>query len=289
MSRTKTEDLAGMTLPCIHIIADTLPEAWEKAVIAVWEDGCKIPTAYDKPDDPPSRDCSLVLSVKYPFAEPRIHLAIPGGIRELEIYKQEVCDGIHDHWIDPANGKWEYTYHERLRRYDVPGVEQAFDQIQYMIDCLVDLPYTRRAQGVTWQTWNDAGIADPPCLQRIWVRIIGDRLVMNVHMRSNDAYKAAFMNMYAFTEWQRYIAEQVSEKLGEEILVGQYNHWVDSFHIYGSYEEEFKRFLQSLKLRTWKERTWCSDDPDVLEQFKEVRDGMQAMLAAEDAKTPIRL
>ena len=28
--------------------------------------------------------------------------------------RQEVVNGIHDHWIDPAAGKWTYTYHERL-------------------------------------------------------------------------------------------------------------------------------------------------------------------------------
>jgi thymidylate synthase len=104
-------------------------------------------------------------------------------------------------------------------------------------------PYTRRAQAVTWQAWNDLGIHDPACLQRMWFRIeqgegrAADRLNLAIHIRSNDAFKAAFMNMYAFTELQR----EVAAKLG--VALGEYVHFADSFHIYGSYFAEFEGFL----------------------------------------------
>ena len=62
-----------------------------------------------------------MIHVTEPFAEPRIHRAFPGGLDDLEKYRAEVLYGVHDHWIDPAAGKWEYTYHERLFAYRVPG------------------------------------------------------------------------------------------------------------------------------------------------------------------------
>jgi len=77
--------------------------------------------------------------------------------------------------------------------------------------------------------------------------------------RSNDAYKAAFMNMFAFTDLQRIVAEQVSAKLGREIKAGQYVHIADSYHIYGSYFGEFERFLRTVEERTFEERTWTSE------------------------------
>ena len=67
--------------------------------------------------------------------------------------------GVHDHWIDPAAGKWEYTYHERLFAYQVPGAG-AVDQVAAVIAKLRQVPYTRRAQVVTWQVWNDLNIGD---------------------------------------------------------------------------------------------------------------------------------
>jgi len=258
-----------LTLPVIHIETDTLPEAWEQAVLATWEQGAKIKTQYDQPDDPSSRDVSLFLAVRDPFAEPRIHRAFPGGIEDLEVYRQEVVDGIHDHWIDPESGKWEYTYHERLCAFATPG-GKPLDQLEYVIQALTEAPHTRRAQATMWKPWEDAGIDDPACLQRLWFRIFGDELVLNAHMRSNDAFKASYMNMYAFTDLQRVVAERVSEGLGREIRVGQYNHVVDSFHIYGSYFAEFEGFLETVEARTFEERVWTTEQvAPIIEEARE--------------------
>jgi thymidylate synthase len=269
----------SLTLPVVTVTARTLPEAWEQAVVETWRSGTAIPTQYDRPGDPPSRDCTAVIVVREPLAEPRIHRAFPGGIVELECYRQEVVDGIHDHWVDPAAGKWEYTYHERLAAYSVPGLAKPVDQIAYIIDALTDAPHTRRAQAITWKPWEDAGIQDPACLQRIWCRIFGDELVMNIHMRSNDAFKAAFMNMYAFTDLQRLIAERVSERLGRPVRVGQYTHIADSFHIYGSYFDEFEGFLRSLETRSFEERTFRTEDVEDI--IAEAREQIARSLAAE--------
>jgi thymidylate synthase len=227
----------------IHVVEDTLPVAWETAVRRCWDEGARFRTQYDKPGDPPSRDVACLIHVKEPFAEPRIHKAFPGGLDDLEVYRAEVLYGVHDHWIAPEEGKWEYTYHERLFAYKVPGIAEPIDQIARVVRLLKETPHTRRAQAVTWQAWNDLGIHDPACLQRMWFRIEepegggAGRLNLVIHIRSNDAFKAAFMNMFAFTELQR----EVARELGVE--VGEYMHIADSFHIYGSYFAEFEGFL----------------------------------------------
>lgn len=268
-----------LTLPIVCVTAKTLPEAWEEAVVRTWYEGAAVHTQYDKPNDPPSRDAAAVIAVAEPFAEPRIHRAFPCGIVELEAYRQEVVDGIHDHWVDPSEGKWEYTYHERLTKYSVPGLTEPVDQLNYVVDALAKAPHTRRAQAITWKPWEDAGIHDPACLQRLWFRVIDDKLVMNAHMRSNDAFKAAFMNMYAFTDLQRVIAEKLSERLGRHIEVGQYTHIADSFHIYGSYFPEFEGFLETLKMRSFEERTFRTEQ--VIEIIDEAKQIIASSLEAE--------
>ena len=236
----------------IHIVQEHLPLAWEEAVITCWEHGERFPTEYDKPGDPGSRDVAALIHVTRPFDEPRIHRAFPGGLDDLEKYRAEVLFGVHDHWIDPAAGKWEYTYHQRLFRYDVPGVG-VIDQIAGAIEKLKAAPHTRRAQAVTWQVWNDMNVDDPACLQRLWFRISGGKLHMNVHIRSNDAFKAAFMNMYAFTELQQMLAGQLA------VEPGQYMHFADSFHIYGSYFDEFQGFLRTVESRGLDQRVYTTD------------------------------
>ncbi len=271
----------SLVLPVVQVTAKTLPEAWEKAVLQAWEQGARIATQYDKLTDPPSRDAIVVIAITDPMSEPRIHRAFPGGIVELEAYRQEVVDGIHDHWVDPAAGKWEYTYHERLAAYSVPGLDEPVDQIEYVINALAEAPHTRRAQAITWKPWEDAGIHDPSCLQRMWFRVFDDELALNVHMRSNDAFKAAFMNMYAFTDLQRLVAEEVSKRLGRTIKVGQYTHIADSFHIYGAYFEEFEGFLKTIEARSFEGRTYST--ADVQDIIDEAREQIAKSLAAEEA------
>jgi thymidylate synthase len=191
----------------------------------------------------------------------------------MEKYRAEVMYGVHDHWINPAAGMWEYTYHERLFDYRVPQPDGALhiNQIEQCIKLLRECGFTRRAQAVTWQAWHDLGISDPACLQRLWFRVQDGKLNMAIHMRSNDAFKAAFMNMFAFTELQADIARQVGVEPGE------YVHVADSFHIYGSYFAEFQGFLQAAGSRAWQDKVYTT-------QFAApfFLDGCDALLAEAD-------
>ena len=249
-------------IPVLLVEGRTLPEVWERSVIEVWEKGIAIKTEYDKAGDPPSKDCTMVMVIHEPMSEPRIHKAFPGGLENLEIYKEEVLDGIHDHWINPDEGKWTYTYHKRLFEYEVEG--KVIDQINYIITKLSSAGHSRRAQAITWNVLEDPPTDDPPCLQRLWCRMFKDDkgrsvLNMNTHWRSRDSFKASFMNIFALTELQNLIAKRISEKKREEVLVGRYVDIADSYHIYGAYYKDFKMFLETVKNRSFEERTWTTE------------------------------
>ena len=263
-------------IPTLSIHAECLPEAWEKAVLAVWDDGLDIKTQYDREGDAPSKDATVIITVDDPFAEPRIHKNFPGGPVELEVYRQEVVNGIHDHWIDPAAGKWTYTYHERLFAYcpvhelrDPKGATKPFaavDQIEYIINSLAKVDYTRRAQAITWMPTTDIDTEDPPCLQRIWCRLVADEtgklaLNMNTHWRSRDLYKAWFMNAYALTDLQRMIAERISKRIGKPIGVGRYVDISDSLHLYGRYSDNVRIEVEKMRDGLFKNRAWETTHP----------------------------
>ncbi len=262
-------------IPSIAITASCLPEAWEKAVLAVWDDGIQIQTQYDKPDDKPSRDATVMITVTDPFAEPRVHKNFPGGPEELEAYRQEVVNGIHDHWVDPAAGKWTYTYHERLSGYcPVDNLRdpnssrpfKAVDQVQYIIDALADCHHTRRAQAITWIPTADPQTEDPPCLQRLWCRLSTDDtdslvLNMNTHWRSRDLYKAWFMNVYALTDLQKTIADAIAAKIDRSVKVGRYVDITDSLHIYGSYFDDAEKEVEKMRNTPFTVRAWESTHP----------------------------
>lgn len=262
-------------IPVISITADCLPEAWEKAVLAVWDNGFEVKTQYDKPEDPPSKDATVMVTIADPFNEPRIHKNFPGGPEELESYRQEVVNGIHDHWIDPAAGKWTYTYHERLfsycpveniRKADSPKPFGKVNQIQYIIDYLSQAGHSRRAQAITWMPTADPATDDPPCLQRIWCRLLANEagelsLNMNTHWRSRDLYKAWFMNVYALTDLQKKIADGIAQNKGEPVKVGRYVDISDSLHIYGSYFSEVEPEIEKMRSSSFAGRSWPSTHP----------------------------
>ncbi len=266
-------------IPVLFAEGDCIARGWENALLKLYESGCDIETQYDKPDDPPSKDATMVLRIDDPLSEPRIHRDFPGGFEDLQEYVMEVCEGIKDHCVrdpdDPSDTRWEYTYHQRLFGYAVPTFEPT-DQIEHVCRQLADAPHTRRAQAITWKVWEDNTCYDPACLQSVWCRIIHEQdvpvLSMNVRFRSNDAYKAAFMNIFALVELQQTIAARVSELSGTTVKVGRYCHMADSFHIYGSNLAEFEaRFLGAVEKRTFENRTMRYEDVrDIMEEARPV-------------------
>ena len=262
-------------IPVLTAEGDCIARAWENSLVTLYRLGCDIKTQYDKPEDPPSKDATMVLTVTDPLAEPMIHRDLPGGLEDLEEYVMEVCEGIKDHLVrdpaDPKDTRWEYTYHQRLFAYEAPGLE-PIDQIEPICRQLVETPYTRRAQAITWKVWEDAGCDDAACLQSLWCRITeeaGRRLLsMNVRFRSNDAYKAAFMNIFALVRLQGQIARRITELSSREVTLGRYCHVADSYHVYGSNLAEFQaRFLGAIEKRSFEQRTM---------RYEDVRDMMEA-------------
>jgi thymidylate synthase len=253
-------------IPVLNVCGRTIPEAWENSLIQLYSHGIDIATQYDKLGDPPSKDATMMIVVEDPLAEPMIHLSMPGGFEDLQEYVMEVCDGIKDHCVrnvnDPNDKRWEYTYHQRLFEYpvldmtDLNSIKCHVDQIEQMCQQLSKCLYTRRAQAITWNVAEDTNCYDPPCLQSIFCRVVNNQLCMNVRFRSRDAFLAAFMNMFALIQLQVKIAKRVSELTDQQISLGRYVDFSDSYHIYGKDIKEFEqRFLNAYNTRAFEKRT----------------------------------
>lgn len=281
-------------VPVLFVEAESLAEAWEKAVSKLYNEGCRVATSYDKPGDPPSIEATLTYTILNPTAEPMIHMCFPGGPADLEEYAMEVCEGIKDHWqrdiSDPTDERWEYTYHARIFAYDLPDGSEPVNQFEVTARRLAGLDnpkttFKRSNQFSLWKPWEDPGWDSPPCLQRMWFRLLPGSdgalyLNMNVHFRSRDAYDAAFMNSFAFIRLMEMMRDRVVElNPSLDLRLGRYVDHSDSFHIYGAKLEEFKtRFLGGIKSRTFEERTASYTDfwkemmeesrPSILEKVK---------------------
>jgi thymidylate synthase len=276
-------------IPVLTVVGNTLAEAYEKALIELYNKGIRFKTQYDKPGDPLSIDSTMNITILEPFSDPMIHRAFPGGIENLKEYVMELM-GLKDHWVkninDPKDTRWEYTYHGRLAAYGVwkeliDGKSQQagffnINQIDVVIDKLCKQPYTRQAQMITWMPNLDINCFDPPCLQSLWYRIIEDEegvwwLNCNVRFRSNDAWGASFMNMFGFINFSKnVIAAGISERTGRKVELGRMNWQADSYHIYGRDIESAKQLLfDRIDSISFEERTFNFHDEFIQEMYND--------------------
>jgi len=288
-------------IPVLYVQERSLAQAYEKALLKLYQEGVRFRTQYDKPGDPLSIDATMDITTLEPWSDPMIHKAFPGGIEDLREYVFELA-GAKDHWVKNMNDKedtrWEYTYHGRLARYgtwrekrDGKSVEVGpfnVNQIDYVVGKLAAQPYTRQAQMITWMPTIDTDCYDPPCLQSLWYRIMEDGdtwwLNCNVRFRSNDAWGANFMNMFGFVQFNRtLIADAIAAKAGRKVELGRMNWHADSWHIYGKDIESARKMLfDRIDTLTFEERVYNFHDDFIQEMYKGAEPMIRSKIEQQD-------
>jgi thymidylate synthase (methanogen type) len=219
-----------MRAPVLLIRGINLASVWERSVVEIWRNGLEVPTEYGEK----AKEVTLLMLVEEPFSEPRRHVGDVFALVGLESYLKEFLEGSMDKAV--MEDKLPYTYHERIFNYGI-------DQYDYMLRILKRASFSRRAQAVIWRPERDIRLQYPPCLQRIWVKVYEDSLVLQSDWRSRDAFRASNMNMLAITELQKKLARDLGLK------VGPYLDFSNSAHIYERSYEDVKRFLKVLETR----------------------------------------
>jgi thymidylate synthase len=292
-------------IPVLHVTERTLAEAYENALVRLYNEGTRFKTQYDKADDPPSLDCTMNATILEPESDPMIHQAFPGGIDDLKEYVLEL-KGFKDHWVknmnDPSDTRWEYTYHGRLQRYgswkelddsgggkDRVDVGFQVDQVEHVIAKLIEQPFTRQAQMITWMPNHDLQVYDPPCLQSLWYRMTEDPegiqwLNCNIRFRSNDAWGASFMNMFGFIRFNReVIADEIEKRTGRTLKLGRLNWQADSYHIYGRDIKQAKEMLfDRLESMSLEERTFNFNDEFIREMYDDAEERIMMKIRQYD-------
>lgn len=311
------------------ISKNNIRDAWLSAVVQVLYNGDRIKTEYDKPEDPPSRDATVMIEIKEPLSNPIMRrdkvlqfkskygnsYELYGCMADTYLvgsiqsgYIEEIMEGVNDHYLWDSGLSFPYSYHDRIYNYAPFSIEDSvhvnydlkivesetiknhqkliksekvqgeswnlkegvtFDlkrkiseqvgidnipigvinfprinQIEYIIKKLKESPYSRRAQAITWRPLIDPFHEDPPCLQRIYMRVKEGKLLMQTTWRSRDLFRAWEANVNGMIRIQKYVADE----LGVEM--GHYLDFSNSLHIYGNTINELRDMLGRLKGRS---------------------------------------
>ncbi|HEY9245590.1 MAG TPA: thymidylate synthase [Candidatus Methanoperedens sp.] len=207
-----------MKYPPTNLInAVGIADAWAQAVNFVMKYGMEIKTEYG----PMSKDICSVIEIREPYAEPMLHPQFPTKELHVKEYLKQ-----WEREYDWKKQGFEYNYMDRLVRY--PSRNQDVDQLKAIRD-LLPQGVSRRRQAITWIPERDLFVKeDQPCLQRLWVRSLGDgNAEMHCMWRSRDLYAAWNSNMVGLlTMIKREVLEPNNLKLIKVV------DFCNSLHIY---------------------------------------------------------
>ncbi len=175
-----------MKYPPTNLIqAAGLADAWAQAVNYVMKNGMMIKTEYG----PMSKDICSVIEIREPYMEPMLHPQFPTKELHVKEYLKQWERGY-----DWKKQGFEYNYMDRLINY--PSRGKDVDQLKAIRD-LLPQGVSRRRQAITWIPERDLFVKeDQPCLQRLWVRAIGEgNAEMHCMWRSRDLFAAWNSNM----------------------------------------------------------------------------------------------
>jgi len=149
-----------------------------------------------------TKDANLIIVLDEEAVEDIVDMVIPEafeqGLQAIAEYgKEYTYHFVKRNWTLPEKYKFQYNYFDRFINYALPvvfvsqgnllelnipekyfcrnkegGLTGGFDQISWLHDAIRKDGISRRHQIITWMPGIDCFDSNPPCLQRIWIRVL---------------------------------------------------------------------------------------------------------------------
>lgn len=201
-----------------RIEGKTIAETWVKIIQRIKTTGTIRPTGYDGKwqelidlmavvtDEPPG----------FYFPEPNY---LPVDRPFIEEYISQILDDA------PYREGVKYTYGQRLRSWF------GRDQIEQVIEKLIG--EIDAASGVM-SLWDvrDHDAGGSPCLNHIWLRVVGNELSLTATLRSNDMFAAWPANAMGLRALQQHIRDEIAKRSDWDLQMGPLMTVSQSAHIY---------------------------------------------------------
>ena len=140
----------------------------------------------------------------------------------MQINKIDI-ENYCSHIMTGEKGDEVYTYGERL--WDYKGINQVEDVI---IPYLKKYPTDRAALAMMFDLTNDHKAERAPCMTQVQVTTLGDEVNMTAYFRSHAIFSGWALNAFGLRKVQKYIAEQLSKKVGTLTIFSNCAHIYDN-------------------------------------------------------------
>ena len=252
-----------VNIPVLSVKGESIPEAWERSVVELYENGLRYCRDGPKDKGREQVDCTMTIEVENPDHEFFMHRGMSCGIDGLLEYQMEMLGAknslVVNRYDNTDDPRWPYAYNDRFSNY--PFRKEAIDQIEGVIQNLINEPHMRRANMITCVPEKDIKSNDPPCLQNVWF-FLGPEgndsylLNMNYVFRSRNVMIAAPMNMVGLYTLQCYVRDKINERTDFHVENGRIVDFVHSYHVRADDMENLEKFIESLGKRNFEDRVW---------------------------------
>ena len=181
-----------------RIEGKTIAETWVKILHRIKTTGTIRPTAYDGKWQELIDLIAVVTAEPEDFYFPEPNY-LPIDRQFLGEYISQILDDA------PLQEGVKYTYGQRLRSWF------GKDQIEQVINKLAGDLDSARAVMSLWDVKDYEANDSPPCLNHIWLRVVGDSLSLTATFRSNDMFSAWPANAMGLRALQKYIYTKIVE------------------------------------------------------------------------------
>jgi thymidylate synthase len=215
--------------PTLLIQEKDFHNCWARAVRYVIRDG--IPLVIGDDTEPkPIRDICATMELTgdaiRQIEDRELHTQFP--FQHIDPYCEEFTREYLSHYLKkPDREQFSYLYFDRLASWSGDQIKMMRQNLKEQIKNGIS---SNRHQSLTWSYVLDPNSDSSPCLQRIWIRYLGDQSV-EVHLtwRSRDGYGAFQANLVAIIDM---INREIVRPNGCQIV--KIVDFSNSFHIYMS-------------------------------------------------------
>lgn len=210
----------------VKISAFDCPDAWYKALEAIWRDGEAYEVNYGS-ERSQTKKLNLSIDITKPETRPLVGDKAPCDTKYVQWYALKYL------WADAVEDE-TYTYGSRLRK--------PVDQVEEAVKRYLEEPGDRqitlaiRLPEDIMKRVNDKK-HEPPCLSLIDTEILNDKLHLTCYFRSWDAYAALPANVAGIQMFNEAFVSEINRRGNPKLRTGRLIFHSKNCHIY---ERQFK-------------------------------------------------
>ena len=241
----KAEEISSWPIPLSgHYIYETsVFRAWIKILDLIMKFGS---TKFSEYEEPQKEFLNLMVTIGLYGKEYKIEEEFLEYIKlkEFEKHINEVLNPEKPEFV-------EYTYGERIFRHDF-----GKNQIEYLINKLCSVPYSRRALVISWDHVRDQKSKNPPCIIGIQGIITDNYYNHTVWIRSNDMVRGWPVNIVGQIKLAEFIVNEINKRAGTNFEIGTVTTISTSAHIY---EHDWNLVREILSKYSYKMKEFVED------------------------------